>query len=118
LEWWYVADKAEPITVPQVGGVPQRRPLMVDPPCGTCPKIPDDGPKTRFRAIEFTDNQWLAWRHYRRCKAVGRFEEDEAVEVVAEHVGEMLEAVDKVKAGASQSQLISVLAMATMKRGK
>lgn len=114
LKWWYVADKVEPITVPAIGGNKQRRPLMVDPPCGSCPKIPDDGPKTRFRAIEWSNSQWAAYRHYKRCKAVGRFEDDEAVEAVAEAVAGVEEAATRARDGAGQQRLLSILKMTAM----
>jgi len=34
-------------------------------------------------ALEWTDRDWKAYLFYTRCKAVGRFPEDEAVEIDA-----------------------------------
>lgn len=52
-------------------------------PCHICPKVPDrlDGKvKVRADACDLLPRHRTAFAHYRRCKAVGRFPEDEIVE--------------------------------------
>lgn len=62
-------------------GRPMPRPEGIPTPCHQCPKVPDSAPaKTREHAIEPTERSWTALAHYRRCKVVGRFPEDEIVE--------------------------------------
>lgn len=57
------------------------RPKGVPTPCHECPKIPADAPaKTREHAIELTEQNFRAWQHYRRCRAVNRWPNDPIVE--------------------------------------
>lgn len=58
-------------------------------PCGTCPKVPALVRKTqrkvtRADAVEMTPESAEAYRHFRRCRAVGRFPLDVIVERDAE----------------------------------
>lgn len=48
-------------------------------PCTECPKIPEGSPKERRYAQELSDKNFRAWQHWRECKAVGRFPDDEIV---------------------------------------
>lgn len=49
-------------------------------PCRWCPKVPKGDAPRRSSAVELSDRNYLAWTHYRRCKAVNRFPADGLVE--------------------------------------
>lgn len=62
------------------GGKPV--PRVGPPPCSWCRKQPDDVPeadRSPATAVELSDRNWLAWRHYRECRAVGAFPDDPVV---------------------------------------
>jgi hypothetical protein len=64
-------------------GLPVLRPPGTRTPCHVCAKVPDrlDGKvKRREDAADLNERHRVAFRHYLRCKAVGRFPEDEIVE--------------------------------------
>lgn len=62
-------------------GKQMARPEGCDPPCHQCPKVPYDAPaRTREHAIDPPEASYEAVRFYQRCRAVGRFPEDEIVE--------------------------------------
>ena len=49
-------------------------------PCASCPKIPREAPaRDRRYAVELSDRNRAAFRHWRECKAVGRWPEDSIV---------------------------------------
>lgn len=58
-------------------------------PCETCPKVPKTAPvKSPYAAEELDERGWAAYRHYRECKAVGQFPDDDVVRVVAGVISE------------------------------
>jgi hypothetical protein len=87
-------DNGEIQRTPRMIGLPVLRPAGATLECENCPKIPPGRPKTRFQAVEMGPREWAAYRFYLRCKAVGRFPEDEAVEVAA---GAALEAEESAR---------------------
>lgn len=54
-------------------GIHQKRPQGMPTPCHTCPKIPTGVMPVPENALELTPRLARAYRHYRGCKAVGRF---------------------------------------------
>lgn len=52
------------------------------PPCGQCPKIFPGEPATpeQGKASQLSEKNWECYLHYLKCKAIGRFPEDEIVE--------------------------------------
>lgn len=67
------------------------------PPCATCPKVPEGHPNpSPEAAIDLDERGKKAWAFYKRCKAVNRFPEDEAVEVVAAEIREVEERCDRI----------------------
>lgn len=89
----YVYDADGRQCVNPITGVPIPRDADTPLECESCPKIPAGAPKNRFQAVELDERGWKAYLHYRRCKAVGRFEDDEAVEAVAGLIGQVEERV-------------------------
>lgn len=78
-------------------GLPVLRPRQGRPACEKCPKVPGDAPvKSRFAAVSLDDRTRAALDFYRRCRAVNRFPDDEAVEAVAGIVDETLRMCDRV----------------------
>jgi hypothetical protein len=74
--WWY-DDRGEPV---KRGGEPLRRPKTSRPPCGSCPKVPPGTPNpSPADAIELSEQHRQTVRHYRECRAVGRFPDDPLV---------------------------------------
>jgi len=67
-------------TLYERGGKNQRRPLGTVPPCHICPKIPQGDEPVPESAVELTPQLYRAYVHYRRCRAVGRFPDDDLVE--------------------------------------
>lgn len=61
------------------GGLPVRRPKGTPLPCHACPKIPDGDYPHPANAVELSEENYLAFAHYRRCRAVNRFPEDPVV---------------------------------------
>lgn len=60
-------------------GLPVARPKGVITPCHTCPKTADAPVRDRRHATEPTDRSRRVLRHYRECRAVGRFPDDPIV---------------------------------------
>lgn len=44
------------------------------PRCEFCPKIPPDRPKVPEEAVELSERNWRAYRHYRECVSMGTFD--------------------------------------------
>lgn len=78
--------------------------------CEICPKIPPGEPKNRLRAVEFNDRGKQAYAHYRRCEAVRRWPDDEAVEFVAT----VVVAVEKEAKEIAETQRTIALMKATL----
>lgn len=76
-------------------GTPKRRPLNTVLPCGGCPKIPKGAEPSPRNAQELNDRLWLAYQHYRRCRAVNRWPEDPIIERNAEIIREVEDDVAK-----------------------
>lgn len=78
--------------------LPVLRPAGVVTPCFKCPKIPDDAPeRARQYAVEMSDRNRQAFRHYRECKATGRFPDDPIVRRNAGLIREIEDALDRAK---------------------
>ncbi len=58
---------------PARSGKQVRRILGEPTPCSSCPKIPVGSVPIRENARQFDERLWKVWRHYRGCKALGRF---------------------------------------------
>lgn len=58
-------------------GVPYKRLPGTPLPCRSCPKSEDGHPNP---GAEISEKNLMAYRHYQRCKAVGRFPVDAIVE--------------------------------------
>ena len=65
---------------PQGSGLNIRRLKGMEPPCRWCPKIPANAVQIPKNAVELSERNAVAYMHYRRCKAVGRFPVDAIVE--------------------------------------
>lgn len=89
-------------------GIKTLRMAGQDPPCRWCPKIPDGEPKIRSSAVELSDRNWQAFRHYRECRAVGRFPDDP---IVSRNAGVIRQIQDD--ADARQAQRTTFVAMAS-----
>ena len=61
------------------GQVHAKRPPGTSTPCPICPKIPHGATPKPENAIELSDKNWAAYRHYRECKAVGSFPVEDAI---------------------------------------
>jgi hypothetical protein len=78
------------------GGKPQRRPKGTGPPCAWCPKIfPGDDPAPP-NAQDLTPLNEQVYRHYRECRAVGRFPADPVVARNAAVIREVEEHRDRL----------------------
>jgi hypothetical protein len=98
------------------GGKPMRRPAGSRTPCSYCPKQPGDVPdrkRSPETAVELTPRNWLAYRHYRECKAVGEFPADDLVRRDAA----IIAGAEQVAAAAQQQELAVLGVMAQRKRG-
>lgn len=62
------------------GGIDQPRMPGTPLPCWKCPKIPKGVEPKPENAIELSAKNWECYDHYLRCKAVGRFPDDQLVE--------------------------------------
>lgn len=60
-------------------GLPVVRPPGSPTPCWKCPKVPPGEPACPESAVEMTDQNWRAFRHYEECRAVGAFPDDPIV---------------------------------------
>lgn len=83
---------------------PLERPKGTLPPCGygpkECPKVsPDAG-------LELTDQNLLAYQHYRECRAVGRFPDDS---IVRENAAAIREVEDQIGELREQRFLLNIL---------
>jgi hypothetical protein len=90
------------------GGVAMPRPQGMPTPCRTCPKIPAGERPHPSRAVELSDENYLAYLHYQRCKAVGRFPED----AIVERNAGILRTVEEQIGRAEQARLMETLATA------
>jgi hypothetical protein len=58
--------------------------------------VPRDAPeRTRAHAVEPTGRSWRAYRHYRECRAVGRFPDDPLVRRCAALVRQFEEVLER-----------------------
>lgn len=90
-------------------GQPMKRPIGSLPPCYHCPKIPGDAPaKTPEHAIEPTEKSLTALWHYKKCRAVRRFPEDEIVERNAGIIDQVRQFAEEAK-GLEAAHLMAVL---------
>lgn len=60
-------------------GVPVLRIKNQRPRCEWCPKVPKDEPPEPSSAVELSDRNWQAYRHYMECRAIGKFPDDPIV---------------------------------------
>lgn len=94
-QWMYNEDGTQ--TERPVGsGQPVRRPLGMATPCWSCPKIPQGREPCPESALELDERMAKVYQHYRGCKAVGRFPEDD---LVTDHARVIGEAEDAFAAG-------------------
>jgi hypothetical protein len=75
------------------------------PPCHFCPKIPQGADPKPENAIEPSERSLLAFQHYRRCRAVGRFPTDVLVEKDAAIIRDVWDAWEQMP----MSQLIGYM---------
>ncbi len=99
------------------GRVPFRLPVLRAPgtvlPCHSCPKIPLDAPERHWKhAIELSDKNAAAWRHYRQCAAVGRFPVDALVERHALLLATLLDDVARSERDGERLFLAQILTLA------
>lgn len=102
----------DPKTWKRLGDTDRDRRDPGDPtPCWCCPKIPpgEEPCPATGRANELTDANWMAWLHYQRCRAVGKFPEDELVERNAGLIRMVEEQVARDRAGEPMTVLAAVL---------
>ena len=64
-------------------------------PCSECPKIPSGKPKERRYAVELSDKNYRAWKHWRECRAVNSFPDDPIVRRNAEILQGIQDQIDK-----------------------
>lgn len=80
---WIYTDEGEVST--DNHGKPHVRHPRMPLPCALCAKIPDDVKKERGRAVSWRDaidlseKNLRAYHHYQKCRAIGRFPDDELV---------------------------------------
>lgn len=78
-------------------GRPMPRPVGIETPCFHCPKTPPDSRRTRSDAVEPTAKSRTAVSHWRRCRAVGVFPDDELVIQNAVVIGDVFDAVEDAR---------------------
>lgn len=74
--WMYDEDTGAVLKAPGTG-LDIARPKGVKTPCETSKGCPKGTPEN---SNALSPKNWLAYQHYKRCKAVGRFPEDGIVE--------------------------------------
>lgn len=82
------------------GGKPIRRANGMRPLCRFCPKQPPDVPeadRTPRTAVELSEKNWAALRHYRECRATGRFPDDPLVNRNAALIRQAEDVADDVR---------------------
>jgi hypothetical protein len=92
-------------------GVPNRRPKGAATPCHKCPKIPDGEVAVRENAIELSEKNMQAYRHYLECRAVGEFPDDPIVRRNAR-------ILRQIHDEAEQRPLYNLMAMLRMGNGR
>ena len=88
-QWQYNEQTGE---VEQWRGEPLKR--VGNPPCLTTTGCPKGSPNA---GRELSDANWLAFAHYKQCKAVGIFPDDEIVARNAVALQDILERVDQLR---------------------
>ena len=99
------------------GGRPTPRESGQPPPCGSCPKVPRGRTPHPAHAVELTDDNYQAWVHYQRCKAVGRFPADAIVERNAGLLRTVEEQVAREERARSVRAMLAVVTSAALLRG-
>ena len=83
-------------TVTKRAGLPVVRPPNVPTPCTSCAKIPHGENPVRENAIELTERNAAAYRHYLECRAVGEWPDDPIVRRTARICRSIHDEFDKV----------------------
>ena len=86
----YKAD-ATCLDKPMGSGIRMTRDAADRPPCETCPKIPKGRLAHPSSAVELSDKNLMAYRHYKECKAVGQFPDDAIVRRNAAIISDIVE---------------------------
>lgn len=76
-----------------------------------CPKGTPENPKT------LNERNWLAYEHYRECRAVGKFPDDAVVRRNAAVIRAVEDEVEAMHKRLEYEGLRNLLAMATVRRG-
>lgn len=94
-KWMYTADGE---LMKSGDGRPRPRAPGDPTPCWKCPKVPEDAPtRTSHHAVEPSERSRVVWRHYRECKATGRFPDDDLVRANAAVIAGIEEAVERLR---------------------
>jgi len=89
------------------------------PPCWICEKVPEAVREreqirtNKSHAINLSQRNWMVWRHYRQCKAVGRFPVDPIVE---RHAGIIAYHWDAWERGEITARLDAIITLVTTMR--
>lgn len=100
------------------GGKPVRRESGSPTPCGLCPKIPRGERPHPAHAVELSDDNYRAWLHYQRCKAVGRFPADAMVERNAGIIRTIEEQVARDQQERYTQTVVAAMMTAALTKGK
>lgn len=77
-------------------------------PCEKCPKIPAGKPKERRYAVELSNRNYQAWKHWRECRAVGSFPNDPIVRRNAEILQGIQDEIDRQPMMAVAQRLLTL----------
>lgn len=95
-------------------GEPVKRIKGQPTPCRTCPKIPAGEPKCPAFAVELTTRTIEAILHYRECKAVGQFPNDQIVRQNAAVIAQIDEDVKEERQRRNQRDAAADMIASTM----
>lgn len=97
-------------------GNPVRRPLNVLPSCNTCPKVPASAPPVPSSAVELSDANAACYAHYRECRAVGVWPDDDRCRRNAALIREAEDVIERARADGTRN-LLATLAAAVRPQG-
>ena len=87
------------------------RPKGILTPCSTCPKVPAGADPDSRNAVDLSDKNWLAYRHYLESRATGSFPHDAIVRRNAAWIRMVEDEAAEIRA-LQQQALIKTLALA------